>query len=370
MLTAENYFISLSVAATLLLWGVSLWNGTVLELILTVWRGHFEDGTPFLASYTGFFPLDFPIGLLVAFFYYGTNGSHPGYQVFLIDAYSTLQSAFVWLYIESYRPSSKPSTISRPILWGLLWQAAGAAISLPLFYYHHLKWISNVGVHKVGAPHSTSADALSLSFLLGAVAPAVIGMLPTWGPREPIRHQKILAAWQLDPVWVSIFQVIFIAILSQARRENINARPLNRRRGVYFAYGLAALSSTVGHLYASSVIFRSSVLELTWSRIYIPNLFHGPPDATKLLAKGPWLFLQYDLIIIALSSLSWVYVVACRSSNRQSPVRLFLPFLLLIGQVILGTGATVSLVLLWRETVMARIEIFTKSDSLRTRKTK
>ncbi|KAJ5918462.1 hypothetical protein N7466_010454 [Penicillium verhagenii] len=369
MLTAENYFISLSVVATLLLWGVSLWNGTVLELILTVWRGHFEDGTPFFASYTGFFPLDFPIGLLVAFFFYGTNGSHPGYQVFLIDAYSTLQSAFVWLYIESYRPSSKPSTISRPILWGLLWQAAGAAISLPLFYYHHLKWISNVGAHKVGAPDSTSADVLSLSFLLGAVAPAVIGMLPTWGPREDIRHQKILAAWQPDPVWVSIFQVIFIAILSQARRGNIDAH-LNRRRGVYFVYGLAALSSAIGHLYASIVIYRSSDLELTWSRIYIPNLFHGPPDATTLLAKGPWLFLQYDLIIIALSSLSWAYVVACRSSDRQSSVRLFLPFLLFIGQVVLGAGATVSLVLLWRETVMARKEDSMKSGSLRTRKTK
>lgn len=125
MLTAESYFISLSVVATLLLWGVSLWNGTVQELILTVWRGHFEDGTPFHASYTGIFPLDFPIGLLVAFFYYGTNGSHPGYQVFLIDAYSTLQSAFVWLYIESYRPSAKPSAISRPILWNPFVMAHG-----------------------------------------------------------------------------------------------------------------------------------------------------------------------------------------------------------------------------------------------------
>ncbi|OOQ83529.1 hypothetical protein PEBR_34482 [Penicillium brasilianum] len=355
MLTAENYFISLSVVATLLLWGVSLWNGTVLELILTVWRGHFEDGTPFQASYTGLFLLDFPIGLLVAFFYYGTNGSHPGYQVFLIDAYSTLQSAFVWLYIESYRPGAKPYAVSRPILWGLLWQAAGAAISLPLFYYHHLKWISKIGIHKIGAPDSTSASTLSFSFLLGAVAPAVIGMLPTWGHRDPILHQKILAAWQPDPVWVSMFQVIFVAILSQIRPPSTN-KPPTRRHGVYWAYSLAALSSTIGHLYTWSVILRSSALELGWGRIYIPDPFHGPPDATALLAKGPWLFLQYDLIIIALSSLSWAYVVACRTSHSQSSVKFVLPLLLVIGQIIFGAGATVSLVLLWREAMMERAE--------------
>ena len=113
VLSESAYFLILSVTACSLLWGVSLFNGTVTALIVASWNGRFEDGTPFNTTYTGFFPLDFPISLLVAFFFYGTNGSHPGYQFFLIDAYATLQSAFVWLYAESARLNEKPFSISK-----------------------------------------------------------------------------------------------------------------------------------------------------------------------------------------------------------------------------------------------------------------
>lgn len=112
ILTTQNYFLGLAVLATFLLWGISLLNGTVKELVVTSWYGVFEDGTPFHTRYTGIFLIDFPISLLVAFFFYGTNGSDQAYQHFLIDAYSTLQSAFIWLYIESGRDTSKPRSVA------------------------------------------------------------------------------------------------------------------------------------------------------------------------------------------------------------------------------------------------------------------
>lgn len=113
LLTESSYFLTLSITAFILLWGVSLCNGTVTALIVASWNGRFEDGTPFNTVYTGIFPIDFPISLLVAFFFYGTNGSHVGYQLFLIDAYATLQSAFVWLYAESFRPHVKPFSVAK-----------------------------------------------------------------------------------------------------------------------------------------------------------------------------------------------------------------------------------------------------------------
>jgi hypothetical protein len=109
----SNYFLALSITAFILLWGVSLVNGTVAALIVASWNERFDDGTPFNTRYTGVFAVDFPISLLVAFFFYGTNGSHPSYQLFLIDAYATLQSAFVWLYAESCRSNAKPFPISK-----------------------------------------------------------------------------------------------------------------------------------------------------------------------------------------------------------------------------------------------------------------
>ncbi|OHE98117.1 hypothetical protein CORC01_06631 [Colletotrichum orchidophilum] len=103
----------LAVVATILLWGVSLANGTVKALLLAVWHGRLSNEIPLRMSYMGLPPVDLLISRLVAFFFYGTNSYDEGYQLFLVDAYSTLQSAFVWLYVESLRPGVKPYWISR-----------------------------------------------------------------------------------------------------------------------------------------------------------------------------------------------------------------------------------------------------------------
>ncbi len=80
-------------------------------LVLAFLSGVLEDGTPFKTNYTGIVLLDFPLSLLVSFFFYGSNGADTGYQLFLIDAYSALQSAFVWLYVESARTSPMPAAV-------------------------------------------------------------------------------------------------------------------------------------------------------------------------------------------------------------------------------------------------------------------
>lgn len=118
LITVKIYFLALSIIAVILLWGTSVWNGTVKELIMASLRNEFEDGTPFRTSYTGILIVDFPISLLVAFFFFGTNGRDQGYQYFLIDAYSTLQSAFVWLYVESGRDTTKPFTVAKYLSFG------------------------------------------------------------------------------------------------------------------------------------------------------------------------------------------------------------------------------------------------------------
>lgn len=111
--SSRLYFHSLAVVALVLLWGVGWRNGTVEALLVAVRSGQFKDGTQLKTDYTGVLAIDLPISLLVAFFFSGTNGQHPGYQHFLLDAYSTLQSAFVWLYVESARNQFKPASIKQ-----------------------------------------------------------------------------------------------------------------------------------------------------------------------------------------------------------------------------------------------------------------
>ena len=109
----EIYFYILATIAIVLLWGMSLWNGTVKGLFVTLWERRFSDGISLKTNYTGILAIDFPLSLLVAFFFHGTNGSNEGFQLFLIDAYSTLQSAFVWLYVESIRIDEKPFLVAK-----------------------------------------------------------------------------------------------------------------------------------------------------------------------------------------------------------------------------------------------------------------
>ncbi|RYP63226.1 hypothetical protein DL769_007033 [Monosporascus sp. CRB-8-3] len=113
MWSTTLYFRSLAVLAIFLLWGICLLNGTVKELLLAVWQGKLNDSVPLKTNYTGIPIIDYPIAVLVAFFFYGTNGHDEGYNLFLVDAYSTLQSAFVWLFVETIRPGKKPKWIAR-----------------------------------------------------------------------------------------------------------------------------------------------------------------------------------------------------------------------------------------------------------------
>ncbi|KXJ87199.1 hypothetical protein Micbo1qcDRAFT_124939 [Microdochium bolleyi] len=348
-ITTKNYFLSLAALATFLLWGISLANGTVTQLIMASWHGALEDGTDFHTKYTGLFLLDFPISLLVAFFYFGTNGHDLAYQYFLIDAYSTLQSAFVWLYVESNRRTEKPRAVNNPIIWGLLWQCFGAAIALPLYFYNHLHWLGHSqntqGSSVLATTTAASAAAIPISFIIGAVAPAIIGMLPTWLPRASQAHQMVLAFWQPDPVWVSITQAVFTALFAHI----LIARGRSEAsRWIRASYALAAVSSATGHSYATYKALWSGEPGVSWWRMYVPKDLTGIREGTTLV-DGPWLFLQYDLIIIALSSISWAFLLVKQllGAREVSTVRLALVFLL--GHVIIGPGATVSLALYWRE---------------------
>ncbi|KGO64468.1 hypothetical protein PITC_023150 [Penicillium italicum] len=347
------YFRGLALLAALLLWGISVSNGTVKALLLAVYHRWLTDDIPLQTKYTGIPLVDLPIALLVGFFFYGTNGSSSGYQYFLFDAYSTLQSAFVWLYVESFRVGAKPRWIAQPVIFGLLWQAFGAAISLPLYYALHVEWLLQAPA--TDEVRIRGAVVIPIGFLLGAVVPAVIGMLPTWtgtASRSAIEHQYILALWQLDPLWVSWIQLALGAVVSSLWRtgETTQQQSYLWVRGSYL---LAAASSTVGHVYVILKALSDETMSL-W-HMYVPSGFSGPSETDGILVRGPWLFLQYDLIIIALSSLSWVFVLICHAFDKD---RLFsrakVGLLLLVGAITIGPGGTVSLALFVREAKLQR----------------
>ncbi|KAK2624710.1 hypothetical protein QTJ16_005903 [Diplocarpon rosae] len=348
------YFHSLALLAFILLWAMSVVNGTVKELLLGVWHGRLaEGGVALQTRYTGLSLLDYPLAILVAFFFHGTSGHDEGFQLFLFDAYSTLQSAFVWLYAESLRPGNNPTWVDKPVVFGLLWQCFGAAIALPLYYAAHIQWSSQNKITRV--ENVETAMVLPVSFLLGAVLPALIGMAPTWlGPnsRTAAYHQMILAAWQLDPIWVSWTLQIGTWVLQTCFTSTGSPMPDGRTKAhqwIRASYLLAAASSASGHLYVMAKVLTSKSSNVNLVRMYVPFPFAGPAPMEDILVWGPWLFLQYDLIIITLSSISWAFVLLdqLRPSPRFS--RGVLALFLAAGCTTIGPGATVSIALYIRE---------------------
>lgn len=233
-------------------------------------------------------------------------------------------------------------------------QLVGGAISLPLYYAYHILWVDGAEALRVRDQHA--AKALPFSFLLGAVLPAILGCAPTWnGPesRAPEVHQKYLAFFQVDPLWVALTQTLLESLLrwlSSAEGEDPRQSPTRAQRWTRASYLLAAASSAIGRLYTVARIYTSTDERTNLVRMRVPRPLQGPTGGRPdLLARGPFQFLQFDITIYEIASLVWAFLLLSRLPNRPLMPNLKLAFMMLIGYLTIGAGATVSLALYTRE---------------------
>ncbi|RWA08089.1 hypothetical protein EKO27_g7000 [Xylaria grammica] len=321
-------FRALAFLSVFLLWGFYTLNGGTKANLLAPLNGRLNEHVTLKNDYTGIFVLDYPISLLVTFFYFATNGSDEGFQLLVFEGYSTLQSS--------------------PLFFVTLSQILGGAISLPLYYAYHILWIDGADILRVR--DQNAAAALPFSFLLGAVLPAVAGCAPTWnGPesRSPEVHQKYLAFFQIDPLWVALVQTLLVKLF---RRLSVAQAPKAAYRWTRVSYLLAAASSAIGHIYTAARIYTSTDEGTNLARMRVPRPPHGPTGGLPdLVARGTFLYLQFDIPIFELASMAWAFLLLSRLPNRARKSDLTLAFTMLIGYLTVGAGATVSLALYVRE---------------------
>ena len=96
-------FIVLSVVGFGLLWVSMLVNGTLDAINAVKETGVFPNGRPLRSTYTGIPLLDSQIATLVVFFDGVTNGLDPGPRLLMVDLSVMLQTAAVWVLVESRR---------------------------------------------------------------------------------------------------------------------------------------------------------------------------------------------------------------------------------------------------------------------------
>ncbi|KAK9772338.1 hypothetical protein SCAR479_11038 [Seiridium cardinale] len=348
---SRSFFTVLPYIAGLLLWGPTLYNGTFKALLEAPLTGQLNQYTQLRTNYTGIFVLDYFIGVMVAFFYPATSAQDEGYQLFVLDAYSTFACGFVWLHTEASRPGPKPKWITRVATLGWLWQAFGAAIILPIFYAIHIPWASQKTLPRV--IDVNRARALTPALLLGVAAPTAFIMAPAWmGPNYRLadEHQIYVAIFMLSPIWVA--GILEATTLAGASLRSVATTRTNRSAAAWWvraAYLQTCAISAVGHLYPTYKLLVAENPEIVnLTRMYVPAPFEGPSGVEDILVIGSWLFLQYDHIIISLSSLSWALVLLRKTPLDRIPTIVMI-LLLLVGSVVLGPGATVSLALYLRE---------------------
>ena len=123
--------------------------------------------------------------------------------------------------------------------------------------------------------------------------------------------------------------------------EHLEITPWTTRLASVDLWIVFALCSTVTHVYVISKALWAADLRL-WV-MYVPNGFAGTPGTDDILVRGPWLFLQYDLIIMAISSLSWAFALLCHAFKGESS---FSPgkvgLMMTVGALTIGPGGTVS----------------------------
>ncbi|KAI1387732.1 uncharacterized protein F4822DRAFT_444330 [Hypoxylon trugodes] len=351
----ERCFRFLFYAAVVLLWGASVLNGTIKALLVAAWVGHLENGIPLKTAYTGLFLLDYPLSVLVAFFFHGTSGRDEGYSIFLFDLYITLQLGYLWLYAESIRPGKKPIWVQNPIYIALLWQACGGAVAMPLYFGVYTSWASRIKPAQIMDIHK--ARALPVTFALGAVAPMLFLMAPTWlGPevRSPTTQQLIIAVFQPSPILASLLTSLVSrasAYLSGAQNitPKIESHDNEASSWIQRAYLIGAAASIVGHFYVLTRIFiavDSNFVNTT--RMYLPFPISGPAHVTDVLARGSFLFLKWDNIILGLANLTWALVLL----GRTPTIGIILAFAM--WSIALGPGTVVTIVLYLRESRLPR----------------
>ncbi|KAI5867264.1 hypothetical protein GGS23DRAFT_547556 [Durotheca rogersii] len=238
----------------------------------------------------------------------------------------------------------------------LLWQALGGAVAMPLYFGMHIRWTCKQRVTKVADPHQ--ARALATAFWLGAVVPMLCLMAPTWqgqASRSPATQQGIVAFFQPTPLYASGIMMAMTRVsthlagglgsTTETRKEQALAGRWIRR--LYLA---AAALAAIGHLYVVGRAFQAAdggIVTLT--RMYVPSPFPGPAGVGEVLVRGPWLFLQWDGIIIALASLSWGVILLKQALPAGEATTITVILASLVGAVVLGPGPTVTLALYVRE---------------------
>ena len=271
--------------------------------------------------YVGLGPIDGLLCVLVTFF---QSSFDPTIFLFTADFAASWVTPLALTFVEAAR-SGRSTVLAFPAILGLFYQTRGAGIAFPCFWLA-LILFGHTHLDRVAARiDQARAEAALFAVLAGYALPTAL-MLTL---QDPI----VTAAWQFFPIWMWAAQATHLFIRPSLRYNTSGYWT------VQATFIFAFITSAISHIAA---IWATNDLGLLRD-LYVPPVVASNPAITSV-QLATHVFLQWDAVFTMGSSLLGTLWFA---SNPKQVVLIALWNA--IATVVVGPGAAVSGVLLWRE---------------------
>ncbi|KAJ6500561.1 hypothetical protein C8R45DRAFT_978155 [Mycena sanguinolenta] len=307
-------FPAISAVALKLLFGGIAASGLGTELELQCPTALAEP-TPYRLKYTGLASVDATLCTLVAFFHLAFT---PAVRPLLIYFFSTSIPLLALPALEALR-LGRPAILALPVLFGLAGQLFTIGATLPLYW---LLFILSRPAPKASTTISSAhVQAVAFGILVGAGAPSVCLLL--------LEDPHVTALWQFFPLWQFIAQMSHLIV--RPSKSGAPANGFGWVQALYVASFIAGSSIHLGTLAAAT----------SWRDVFLPSLEPRVGVAPELKVLD---FLQWDCFFGFASTLLATLWFA-RSTSQALVIALWN----VLGSVVVGPGATIAAVALWRE---------------------
>jgi hypothetical protein len=302
--------------------------------------------------------------LLVSFFSHPLIGEDPSHKVHAIYFLAALASPVLTYTIDGYRRGNQRGLLSLPLIFLGLMQIKGIARIAPLHAILTALQPSMIPYAR-GVPMEV-AKAVLPALTLGYAIPTALMLASTPNTES---WQDWTALWQFCPVFVPALTSLISTGLRWWKRRS-EPKPTEKKSEIPAypdhkpAEDMPVLRSAYAGVFAVQAATHMAVLAYSWSHptISICNMFFGVPnplsprwDLPNTAAKVN-AFLKYDMLISCTAGVAgnlysvWDlrrlgYVQTCDAIKAAVGV--------IVGQVVVGPGATWMGLSHWRERVLA-----------------
>ena len=231
-------------------------------------------------------------------------------------------------FVEAAR-SGRSTLLAFPLIAGLFYQIQSAGLVFPLFWLALILSGHARLDHVAARIDRARAEATLFAVLAGYALPTALMLI--------LQDPMVTAAWYLLPAWMWIAQAAYIFV-----------RPSSSSSSRYNTSGYRAVQTTFIFTFITSAISHISVIwavkDVTLLRgLYVPPIVPVDP-ATTDLKLAVRVTLQWDNVFTLGSSLLGTLWFA-----RNAKQTVLIALWNVVATVVVGPGAAVSGVLLWRE---------------------